>query len=394
MVLLDYMILRSKGVKPALYAARGSFHRREGHYPDDVEIIEDSLDASARARLRADASVLAIAPNMRLAPTAVRNPDADSQAVASNWGIEALRADSSPFDGSGIRVGLIDTGTQISHPAFSGVSFHCRNFTAGAIDDVNDVDGRGTHAAGITFGRDISGQRIGVARGITSACIAKVTGRGGGGTTDAAHALKWCADQHAHIIALSLALDFPTHVVWLQEQFQLPAAVATRLALEGYRQNLDLFSQLCGFISGNNSYERSSLIISATGDDSSRPDYELAGSSLSTGAGLAVGAIALRDNHYRIAEFANAECDVVGPGKAILSAATDGGLCAHSSTACAVSHTTGIATLWGQRMIELHQQFDARLLARDLIASARVDGFHGNADGEDIGAGLIQAPQA
>src|SRR5690606_41473924 len=87
------------------------------------------------------------------------------------WGVKAMGAYTSPFDGSGIVVAVLDTGIDPTHPAFAGVNLTRRNFTTAGDDDTH---GHGTHCAGTIFGRAVNGTRIGVAPGVTEAVIGKV----------------------------------------------------------------------------------------------------------------------------------------------------------------------------------------------------------------------------
>ena len=65
--------------------------------------------------------------------------------TSTAWGIHAVGADTSSWSGDGVRVAVLDTGIDASHPAFDGVELVQRNFT-GESDE--DLDGHGTHCAG------------------------------------------------------------------------------------------------------------------------------------------------------------------------------------------------------------------------------------------------------
>ena len=114
-----------------------------------------------------------------MATRLIRPTQGTSTAPANGdaWGIASVRADRSPYSGRGVTVAVLDTGIDTSHPAFAGVDILEQDFTG---EGNGDVDGHGTHCAGTIFGRDVSGQRIGVARGISRALIGKVLGQNGG----------------------------------------------------------------------------------------------------------------------------------------------------------------------------------------------------------------------
>lgn len=77
------------------------------------------------------------------------------------WNLELVNAPSfwPQTKGAGAVVAVVDTGLDINHPEFKGRVFKPRNFTMdGGQQDVTDVEGHGTHVAGI-----IGGATVGVA---------------------------------------------------------------------------------------------------------------------------------------------------------------------------------------------------------------------------------------
>ena len=105
------------------------------------------------------AAVAPVIPMKLIAPVSLPRA-ANPTSTSTAWGIHAVGADTSSLSGDGVRVAVLDTGIDASHPAFDGVELVQRNFT-GESDE--DLDGHGTHCAGTIFGRDIDGKRIGVA---------------------------------------------------------------------------------------------------------------------------------------------------------------------------------------------------------------------------------------
>src|SRR5262249_30176314 len=150
-------------------------------------------------------------------------------AGTTTWGVTAVGADTSSLDGSGIIVAVLDTGIDRTHPAFTGVTLTEQDFTG---DGNGDTNRHGTHCPGPIFGRDIAGTRIGVARGVTKVLIGKVIGSQGGASDRIASAIQWALDNGAHVISMSLGIDFPGY----QQQLQasgVPQKAATSMALEG-----------------------------------------------------------------------------------------------------------------------------------------------------------------
>ena len=107
---------------------------------------------------------------------------------------------------------VLDTGIDAAHAAFAGVSIVERDFTG---EGNGDQHGHGTHCAGTIFGRDVQNTRIGVAPGVTKAFIGKVLGTNGGASDEIVNAIQWAVDQGAHVISMSLGMDFPGFVDFL-----------------------------------------------------------------------------------------------------------------------------------------------------------------------------------
>jgi len=320
---------------------------------------------------------------------------ASDEAARSNatvtWGIGAVGADRSAFDGSNVTIAVLDTGIEPGHPAFAGMDIVQRNFTSEGDDDVN---GHGTHCAGTIFGQDIDGLRIGVARNIKRALIGKVLGAGGGSSKTIAEAIQWAVSSGANVVSMSLGIDFPGFVKFLTEERGLEPEPATSIALEGYRANVNLFTELSRLVAAQNAFADGCVIVGASGNESNRPAFEIAVAPPAAGNGIvSVGALQ-EDNAagHRIARFSNTEVNVSAPGVDVVSAFIGGGLRSLSGTSMATPHTAGIAALWAQRQLELNGGINGETLIARLIASGTRDGLHPDSTESDVGAGIVQAP--
>ena len=173
----------------------------------EVGLEQADLTPAEASDLQRDPEVVAIADPMPLKLIEPFESTGPTPAANGNtWGVEAVRADTSPFDGTGIVVAVLDTGISPGHVAFQGVTLERRNFTNGSDDDEH---GHGTHCAGTIFGRNVNGLRIGVARGVNKALIGKVLGPGGGSSADLANAINWAYEKGANVISMSLESIFP-----------------------------------------------------------------------------------------------------------------------------------------------------------------------------------------
>jgi subtilisin family serine protease len=307
--------------------------------------------------------------------------------------VQAVRADTSPFTGEGVVVAVLDTGIDRTHPAFAGMEIVTNNFTT---ESPVDLHGHGTHCAGTICGRDVADTRIGVARGVTKILAGKVLGAGGGGSDQVAQAIQWATSSGAHVVSMSLGIDFPGFVKQLEDD-GVPTELATSIALEGYRTNVLLFERLASLIIAQNAFMQATVIVAAAGNESRRdlnPDFEIGVSPPAVAEGIvSVAALASSAQGFTIAPFSNVGARVSGPGVDVVSARRGGGLVSMSGTSMATPHVAGVAALWAHKLMEA-EQLDAQLLADRLIGTATTAGMPSGFDPGDVGAGIVQAPQS
>jgi subtilisin family serine protease len=343
------------------------------------------------ADLQRDPEVQVVAAPMPLkliAPTG--SPEATPAATGNTWGIEAVHAHTSPFTGAGVVVAVLDTGINPNHEAFQGVQLERRNFTQSSDDDEH---GHGTHCAGTIFGRDVNGLRIGVARGVNKALIGKVLGTGGGSSATLATAINWAYEKGANVISMSLGIDFPGYVADLINQ-GFPPEAATSIALEQYRANVNLFSSLTLLLAQSNAFSQAAVVVAASGNESKRPQYKVAVAPPAAGDGMiSVGALQRDVNgNLSVAQFSNTQCNLCGPGVGVTSAwiGNNNALQTISGTSMATPHVAGCAALWAEQQKQLTGVLTNENLAAKTLASAV---FVPSASFEDIGNGMVQAPQ-
>jgi subtilisin family serine protease len=344
------------------------------------------------ADVQRDPEVQAVAESMPMKLIEpVESPEPAPAAVGNAWGIEAIHAHTSPYTGEGVIVAVLDTGINPNHIAFQGVQLERRNFTHGPDDDQN---GHGTHCAGTIFGRDVDGLRIGVARGVTKALIGKVLGPGGGSSATLTTAINWAYEKGANVISMSMGIDFPGFVTELIGR-GLPTEAATSIALEQYRANVNLFSSLTLLLAQSNAFSQAAVIVAASGNESERPKYKIAVAPPAAGDGMiSVGALQRSDDgSLSVAIFSNTQCNLCGPGVGVTSAwiGNQNTLKTISGTSMATPHVAGCAALWAQQQKQLTGVLTAENLAANTLASAS---FIPGASFEDIGNGMVQAPQS
>lgn len=320
-----------------------------------------SVTASA-AQLAHQPGIVEARPEFHLFAASVSDP-MSFDTPDHTWGLERIGARRSRYTGAGIRIAILDTGFDISHPDFTGRTITRKSFMAdGSVDDVS---GHGTHCVGTAAGprADSNRPRYGVAPD-AEIYIGKVLNDAGTGTEGSTLAgIAWALEAGCHIISLSLGR--PVRVG------ETPSVLYERLA----RTALDA----------------GSLIVAAAGNESARafgyiaPVTEPANSP----SILAVGALTPNDT---VASYScgginprGGEVDLAAPGDAIFSAhPMPRGYNSLSGTSMACPHVAGIAALWAESDPSLRGQ----TLREALTANAEWLPH----PARDVGAGVVQAP--
>ena len=382
--------------KQIILRSVGSSTRDEAAGATDTLAVEvEEIDRKNIAAVARNADVVAVAPSMPMKLIEPVNVPGLAEPAAANatWGIKAVGADTSPFDGSGIVVCVLDTGIDKAHPAFAGVQIVEKDFTTSGNGDTH---GHGTHCAGTIFGRDVNNTRIGVACGVQKALIGKVLGTGGGGSDQIVSAMNWAFENGANVISMSLGIDFPGYVNKLITADNFPPALATTRALEAYRLNVQIFERVAALIKATAPFRHPCTIIAAAGNESQRqvnPNFEIAVSPPAVADGF-VSVAAMGEGTgagFVVANFSNTGATLSGPGVNVLSAKRTGGLVAMSGTSMATPHVAGVAALWAQKLKTI-QQLNLMNWTAQLIANCRTSGF-APFDPSDVGAGMVRAPQ-
>lgn len=311
----------------------------------------ENLGIREALELERDPMIVALAPLMPIRLIKPVSCDSATSQEGGNWGIAAIEADQCPYDGRGVTVAVLDSGIDAGHLAFAGVQLTQKDFTG---EGIADEEGHGTHCAGIIFGRDVEGVRIGVARGVERALIGKVLSKRRPPESEwLFRAMLWAMWEGADVISMSIAFDFPGTTAELVGE-GWPPDLATAAALEDYRANLRMFDAIMGVLRANAAFGAEPLVVAAAGNASKRDlnaAYRIPASLPAAAEGvLSVGAIERRGHGYSVADFSNSKAKLSAPGVEILSAKAGGGLVTMSGTSMACPHVVGAAALWWEKL--------------------------------------------
>jgi subtilisin family serine protease len=308
-------------------------------------------------------------------------------------GLTAIGAHTASSTGQGVRVAVLDTGLDRTHPAFTGRQIAARDFTGtgAAPDDVTDTDGHGTHCAGTICGAAVGDVRVGVAPGVTRLAVGKVLSAKGGTLEMLLKGMFWAVmDERADVVSMSLGFDLPGNVARLVQN-----GVDPRLAGEAaMRLQNDITKGIATLRAFLESQSKNVVFVAASGNESERDHGFSLGASLPASELLAIGAVGPEGSgdKWKIATFSNGRARAVAPGVDVVSAAPGGGWEVMSGTSMATPHVAGVAALWVQKLRDDGSLGLPDVVRTQLLTSATrrplVD-----TDLDAIGAGLVQAPQ-
>ncbi|MEC2056101.1 S8 family serine peptidase [Peribacillus psychrosaccharolyticus] len=125
----------------------------------------------------------------------------------ASWGIKTINASkawSLNYNGSGIKVGVIDSGVDIRHPDLKIAGG--KSFISGR-SSYNDDNGHGTHVAGIIGAQSNKIGSVGVAPRAKIYALKALGKDGEGYISDIIEAVNWSVENHMDVINISLGSD-------------------------------------------------------------------------------------------------------------------------------------------------------------------------------------------
>ncbi|MEA9859113.1 S8 family serine peptidase [Xanthomonas campestris pv. raphani] len=282
----------------------------------------------------------------------------------STWGIEAIGAHLCQYSGRGVKVAVLDTGCDPSHPDFSEriQRSNVMSFVTG--ENAIDKHGHGTHVCGIVAGprHSASGVRYGVAPDCELLVVKVLANSGSGYDSWILKGMNWAADRGADVINMSLGAP---------RKAGSPASAKYEALARFFLEN-----------------DIRSLVVAAAGNASSRPvTVAPVGNPAACDSIMSIAAVG---KEMTVASFSCGKVDqgvinLSAPGVGILSSYRQGKFLSLNGTSMAAPHVAGVAALWAES--------DPALRGGDLWEKLIDSAVALTAGGEaDVGAGLVQAP--
>ena len=272
--------------------------------------------------------------------------DVDAQAVGATWGLLACNVPASTRSGLGIRVAVLDTGMDLTHPDFAGRAFVTKSFVGEPVQDFNS---HGTHCIGTSCGpiAPVGPQpRYGIAHKATIFAGKVLTNSGSGTSASVLAGMNWAIANKCTVISMSLGSQSPVQAAYTA--------------------------------AGNAALNNGCLIIAAAGNYATNT-----GAPANSPTILSVASL---DEGLTISSFSNfGKVEIAAPGGDIFSTLpmpTRYGF--KSGTSMATPHVAGCAALWAESSPSLR----GLNLWNKLGASAKPLPW----DPMRVGRGLVQAP--
>lgn len=288
------------------------------------------------------------------------NPLAFQDSPQFTWGLQATNVPSSPWSGRGIRVAVLDTGFDSTHPDFAGRQITAQSFIPN--EQAQDGHGHGTHCIGTATGTNApaSGPRYGIAYG-AEIYVGKVLSNAGSGTDSGIIAgINWAVANKVPIISMSLGANVP--------QVHPPYTAAGLRALN-----------------------KGSLIIAAAGNNAARPQGNFGFVTPPANSPHILSVAALEEDldvtFFSARSFPErgGQVDLAGPGFRVYSSwIMPQRYLSISGTSMATPHIAGLAALWAEA---------TGYRGRALWATLAQEGQRLIAPSVDVGSGLGLAPQ-
>ncbi len=316
-------------------------------------LLDAPASFSALPAPDADAALKTLAPALARARASAAQDSALARSSRTiPWGVARVDAPAawSSGEGAGIKVAVIDTGIDCTHPDLQCDFSSGMNIVSPGADPMDDNE-HGTHVSGTIAGRGEGGGVYGVAPQATLIPVKVLNAQGEGSLSDIIAGIDWAVKAGVDVINMSLG-----------GAAQSPAL---KRAVEG-------------------ALAHGVVVVCAAGNSGPAAD------TVGYPAGYpGVIAVAAADRNDDAADFSSRGPQVafIAPGVDITSTVPGGGYAKLSGTSMASPHVAGLAAL----ALERGARGPAGVRAAFKAAAASLCGANGCASADAQGHGLIDA---
>ncbi len=331
------------------------------------------------------------------APLEIVRPPAgggDAGAAEPTWAVRRVAADRQAHTGAGTTVAIIDSGIDVTHPAFAGIELVQKDYTG---EGNGDRFGHGTMMASLIAGRNVAGRRYGFAPGISRLVIIKFIGSTGAAGEDTLPLLlDWALSFDGGSVDV-VCMGFGMSTVSAIEQDAKMGGKARSAVSRTLSSFAQAYRTTEGIITAAAATGKGSLIFAPAGNDNSAGEEVRVNSPTSMAKGvISVAAAEERPEGLAIASYSNRGATLAAPGSKVVGARPGGALTEMSGTSIACAVAAGTAALWWGM---LRKEAGAGKVSADMVwsrmkAAVRTDAFAPGITPMDRGLGLVQAPRA
>jgi subtilisin family serine protease len=225
------------------------------------------------------------------------------------WGIQRVHAPAAwpQTEGAGVKIAIIDTGIDYTHPALQGRVDGGYSALAKSENpqDYMDDNGHGTHVSGTAAGARIPGL-VGVAPKARLYAVKVLDADGSGSLSDVVEGIVWAAKNGMQVANLSLGAPVDSDAMHRAVRYAAAMGV---------------------------------VVVVAAGNTGGALGYP--------GAYPEVVAVSASDSSDKLADFSSRgpEVKFIAPGVDVVSAKLGGGFVSYSGTSMASPHVAGMAAL-------------------------------------------------
>jgi subtilisin family serine protease len=297
-------------------------------------------------------------------------PQLEAAATTVTWGLVITKVLSDRSSGQNIKVAILDTGFDLSHPDFRGRRIITKNFV-GDDSQFHDGVGHGTHCIGTACGpiKPTEGPRYGIAYQAQIFAGRVLDDTGHGGDFNVIQGIDWAIENLCDIVSLSLGTPW------------LPGDPPFSPAYERAAQK---------------ALAAGCVLVVAAGNEADDPRF--VGAVGTPGNSPSVLTVAAVDRTLATAAFSDRVQsdapgvkgpDLAGPGVGIYSAwpVAAGQYNSISGTSMATPHVAGIAALYAEANPGVRGQ-----ALKDLLRNRCSRLGDGERRRGEIGRGVVQAP--